>query len=407
MLIPPPVSVVGYSVRTPSEERENYLGVGMVVSAAYDDNVLAGSTTRPVRDSNYSFWPTISFDRASPRLSSTLVYASGYTFYHHTSALNETDQNGSAAVSYRLSTNVTAAATDSFQKSSNVFGQPFSSSDGMVPGMPQPEGPAVIAPFVKRTTNIANVQLTYQYRINDMVGIAGNSSLLDYPDSSQTPGLYNSNTYGGSGFYSHRFSGGRYAGILYQYQRTGISPDNSQLVTRTDAIFGFYTFYLKPTLSLSFSGGPQYFDTTFPPLDVHSWRPAGAASLDWQAKHATIVATYSRMVSAGSGLLGVFDSDNANLSVRWRLARDLRVGAAGNYSATRNIVPSISIFNPGGHSISASPSIAYTISDQLELEAGYDRLHQKYDGVAILTNNPDSNREYVSLSYQFKRTLGR
>lgn len=407
MVTPPPVSVAGYAVQAPSEERENYLGAGMIVSTAYDDNVLAGSTVRPVHDFSYSFWPTVSLGRTTTRLKSALVYSSGYTFYHHTSALNETDQNASAAVSYRLSPNVTATALDLFQKSSNVFGQPFSYSDGVVPGMPQSEVPSAIAPFAKRTTNTANVQLTYQYRMNDMVGVAGNSVVLDYPDPSQAPGLYNSNSYGGSGFYSHRLSSGQYVGALYQYQQTVMSPTGSQNVTQTNTIFGFYTFYLRPNLSLSFSGGPQHFDTTLPPLEAHSWKPAGTASLDWQATRTTVVATYSRTVTAGGGLLGVFDSDSANLSVRWQLARSLRMGVTGNYALTRNAVPSIPLFNPGGHSISASPFVTYRISNYLDVEAGYDRLHQRYNGIAILADNPDSNREYVSLSYQFKRQLGR
>lgn len=407
MLIPPPVSVLGYAVLAPSEERTNYLSAGVIVSGAYDDNVLVGSTPRPVSDSSYSFWPTIRFDRSTSRLSSILAYNSGYTFYHHTSALNETDQNASGVVSYRVSPNVTATALDFFQKSSNVFGQPFSYSVSVVPGMPQSGFEAIIAPFVKRTTNTANVEVTYQYRMNDMVGVAGDSQVLNYPDPSQAPGLYNSNSYGGSGFYSHRFSRGQYAGALYQYERTDMSPLNLQNVTQASTLFGFYTFYLKPNLSLSFAGGPQYFDTALTSLDAHSWRPAGAASLEWQQAHTTVVATYSRTVTAGGGLLGVFDSDSANLSVRWQLTRDVRVGVTGTYAQNRNAAPSIMIFNPGGHGISGSPSIAYRISNQLEVEGGYDRLHQSYNGISILANNPDSNREYISLSYQFKRPLGR
>lgn len=408
MLTPPPVSATGYTDWVPSERRENFLSAGMVVSGAYDDNVLVGSSTVPVSDSSYSFWPTVSFDQATPRLRQTYIYNSGYTFYHPTSALNETDQNASANIGYRLTPNVTVTALDLFQKSSNVFGQPFSYSDGVLPGAPQSQVTAIIAPFAKRTTNNANAQLTYQFRINDMVGVSGNSVILDYPDPSQAPGLYNSNNFGSTAFYTHRLADGQYIGAIYQYARTDISPGNSQSVTDTDAFLGFITFYLRPNLSLSLSGGPQYFGTTLPPLaPTHSWKPAGSASLAWEAMHATVIASYSRAVTAGGGLLGVFNSNSANLSTRWQISRNWVIGLAGNYYDTTNAVPSYPIFNPGGSSISASPSVTYTISSHLQVEAGYNRLHQRYNTVAILANNPDSNREYVSLSYQFKRPFGR
>jgi hypothetical protein len=38
---------------------------------------------------------------------------------------------------------------------------------------------------------------------------------------------------------------------------------------------------------------------------------------------------------------------------------------------------------------------------------GYTRLHQAYSNVAVLSTAPDTNREYVSISYQFSRPLGR
>jgi len=408
MLIPPPVSASGYADWVPSERQENFLSAGMVVSGAYDDNILVGSSTVPVSDTSYSFWPTVSFDQATQRLRQTYIYNSGYTFYHHTSALNETDQNASANIGYRLSPNVTITGLDLFQKSSNVFGQPFSYSDGVLPGAPQSQITSILAPFAKRTTNNADVQLTYQFKINDMVGVSGNSVVLDYPDPSQAPGLYNSNNFGGSAFYTHRLANGRYVGAIYQYARTNISPGDLQSVTDTDRFFGFITFYLRRNLSLSFSGGPEYFATTLPPFaPAHSWKPAGSASLAWEARHATVIATYSRDVTAGGGLLGVFNSNSANLSVRWQLAHNWVAGVAGNYFDTTNAVPSYSLFNPGGSSISASPSVSYTISSHLQVEVGYNRLHQRYNTVAILANNPDSNREYVSLSYQFKRPFGR
>jgi hypothetical protein len=42
----------------------------------------------------------------------------------------------------------------------------------------------------------------------------------------------------------------------------------------------------------------------------------------------------------------------------------------------------------------------------LNLQLGYTRLHQDYASVAVLAT-PNTNREFVSISYQFAKALGR
>jgi hypothetical protein len=38
---------------------------------------------------------------------------------------------------------------------------------------------------------------------------------------------------------------------------------------------------------------------------------------------------------------------------------------------------------------------------------GYAHIHQNFGGVAVISDAPDSDREYISISYQFARPLGR
>jgi hypothetical protein len=47
------------------------------------------------------------------------------------------------------------------------------------------------------------------------------------------------------------------------------------------------------------------------------------------------------------------------------------------------------------------------MGEHFNAEIGYARLHQSYSGVAVISSNPDSDREYVSITYQFTRPLGR
>ena len=68
MATPAPVSGEAYSMGFTSETRSNYLRGGLVFGSAYDDNVAAGTTGKPVSDVSYSVWPTISLDQTRSRL---------------------------------------------------------------------------------------------------------------------------------------------------------------------------------------------------------------------------------------------------------------------------------------------------------------------------------------------------
>ena len=408
MLTPPPVNGEAYATAPVAETRSNYLNAGLTFSTAYSDNVLGGITPHPVSDVSYSIWPTLALDETTPRLHSVLTYSPGFTFYQRTSARNEADQNVGIDVRYRLSPHVTASVRDSFQKSSNVFNQTDLLSAGAVYGEPQAPTAAVIAPLADRLSNMANAELTYQFSATGMIGASGTFTNLHYPNPTEVPGLYDSSSQGGSAFYSHRLSKKHYLGALYQYSHIVAYPVGAQSETQTHTIFGFYTIYLKPNLSLSFSGGPQYSDTAQTPQpSLRTWSPAATASLGWQGRHTTFAASYSRIVTGGGGLIGAFHANSANASARWQMARTWNVGSAGSYSIYKTLTPFWFLASPGGHTVSGSVSLQHQINEHFNAELGYTRLHQSYNGISVISANPDTNREYISISYQFTRPLGR
>ena len=408
MLVPPPVNGEAYPTAVDSEARSNYLRAGLTFNTAYADNVVGGASANPVSDLSYSIWPTIALDQTTSRLHSMLTYSPGFTFYQRTSARNEADQNVALDFQYRLSPHVTASLGDSFQKSSSVFNQPDPLSAGAVPGSGQSSPVAVIAPVADRLNNTANAELTYQFSRNGMIGAAGTFTNLHYPNSAQVPGLLDSSSRGGSAFYSHRLSRKHYIGATYQYSRILAYPVNAQSETQTHTVFLFYTIYLKPTLSLSLSGGPQHFDVAqFPLPAFRSWSPVATASMGWQGRHTNFAAGYSRIVTGGGGLLGAFHSNSANASARWQLARTWTVGSAASYAIYKNVTPFFFLSSPGGHTVSGTVSVQHPISEHLNAELGYTRLHQSYGGIAVISNAPDTNREFISVSYQFARPLGR
>jgi tetratricopeptide (TPR) repeat protein len=198
MPIPPMVSGQAFPTSTLSETRSNYLDAGLSFQPTYYDNLLSGYGAQPISDMGYSIRPMVELDRLTPRLHQTWTYQPGFTFYQRTSARNEADQSAALDMQYRLSQHITVSGSDTFQKSSNVFNQPYSLSGEPISGAP-PSSPAnVIAPFANQLSNTANAEVAYQFSMNGMIGGGGTTAMFDYPGQAESSGLYNSTSRGGS-----------------------------------------------------------------------------------------------------------------------------------------------------------------------------------------------------------------
>jgi len=410
MSTPPPVSGLAYPVLVGDQERSNYLRGGLAFTSAYTDNALGGVMDHPISDISYSVAPYVALDETTTRLHCLLTYAPGFTFYQRTSARNEADQNASIEVEYRLSPHVTFSAVDGFQKSSNVFNQPDLAGAGAVSGGIDSANFSVIAPIADRLSNTGTVGIADQLSFNSMVGASGTFSNLHYPDPSQVPGLYDAGSQSGLAFYSLRFARGQYVGATYQYQRLLSYPTSGNNETQTHAMLFFYTIQPDPRFSLSFFGGPQYSDTVSAPefhvVPSHSWQPAGGASFNWQSRLSNFALGYTHIVAGGSGLVGAVQMDSATASFRQQIARRFSAGVAGGYTQN-NVIGGFIAAIASGHSISAGAYLQRQFGEHLNAQAGYTRLHQSYSNITVFATTPDTNREYVSLAYQFSRPLGR
>jgi hypothetical protein len=415
MLTPPPVSGQTYPVMLASQERANFLRGGLSFTSAYTDNVVGSTAGHPVSDITYYIAPLISLDETTPRLHYLLTYAPGFTFYQRNGSLNEAAHNASIEFEYRLSPHVTLSAHDGFQKSSNIFDQPLDfSAGGTVSGGTQSANFSVIAPVASRLSNFGNVGLSYQFQLNDMVGASGTFSTLHYLDPSQVPGLYDSSSQAGLAFYSHRFARGQYLGVTYEYQRLLAYPNTGVSKTQTQAVLFFYTYSPTRRFSMSMFGGPQYSETVEPPTsglqspnpELRSWTPAAGASLNWQARLTSFALSYSHVITGGGGLVGAAQQDSATLTARQQITRTLNASVAGGYSQN-DVIGSALLGVTDGHTVFGTASLQQSLGQHLSVQLGYTRLHQNYSDIAVISAMPNTNREFVSISYQFSRPLGR
>lgn len=411
MSVPPPVSAESYPTATGSEGRSNYLRTGLTFSSSYSDNILGGVTPNPKGDASYSIWPYIELDETTSRLHSLLTFNPGFTFYQHTSERNEADENLGLNMSYRLSPHTTLILVDTFNKSSNLLNQPNSFQDAAF-GSAQVSPVNVLPPVADELTNTGMAQISYQFGPNAMVGFGGTFTNLHYPNPAEVPGLYDSSSRGGSAFYSRRLSGKHYIGVTYQYQDLLAYPIGFTAETKTNGVMGFYTIYLKSTFSLSFFGGPQYSDTresVFP--SQRAWSPAAGSSVAWQGQKTNFSVSYSRMIAPGGGLVGAVHQDAATTLLRRQLSQNLTIGMQAQYGNNRLLSPVlVQAFGGGftsGHSISGTLSAERQLGEHFSLGLGYSRLHQSYNNIQAVSSAPDTDRGWISISYQFARPLGR
>jgi hypothetical protein len=414
MVTPPPVSGQSYPTSSVSQERSNYLRGGLLFTTAYSDNAVGLVNGHPESDVSYSVAPTLAIDETTSRTHLVVSYAPGFTFYQHITSRNEADQNAAIDFQYRLSPHVTFAAHDGFQKSSSVFTQPDLGSAGAVSGGTEGGNFSVIAPVADHLSNAGNVGLTYQFALNEMVGASGTFTNLHYPNQSEVPGLFDSESQGGSAFYAVRISKVNYLGVAYQYQRLLSYPAAGTNEAQTHALFLFYTVYPTPRFSISVFGGPQYAElgsqfsitgSTASPAS-NSWNPEAGGSLSWQGHVNNVAVSYTHMIASGGGLIGPVRQDAGSVSIGQELSKTLNASVGGTY-AQNDVLGATSLSSLNGHTVSGTASLQQRFGQHLNVQLGYTRLHQDYSAVAILAGAPDTNREFVALSYQFSRALGR
>ncbi|MGC2329518.1 MAG: hypothetical protein WA604_22600 [Candidatus Sulfotelmatobacter sp.] len=413
MVTPPPVSGQSYPTASVSQERSNYLRGGVLFTSAYSDNAVGPVNGHAESDVSYSVAPTLAIDETTSRTHFVMTYAPGFTFYQRFSSRNETDQNAAIDFTYRLSPHVTFAAHDGFQKSSSVFNQPDLGSAG-VSGGTEGGNFSVIAPIADHLSNSGNVGLTYQFALNAMIGASGTFTNLHYPNQAEVPGLFDSESQGGSAFYALRISKVNYLGAAYQYQRLQSFPTLGTNETQTHAMLLFYTLRPSKRFSISIFGGPQYadlgpqFSTTAstPSPGSTSWNPEAGGSLNWQGRVSNLAVSYAHMISSGGGLIGAVRQDSASISIGQQLSKTLNAAVSGGY-AQNDVLGAPFLGSNNGHTVSGTASLQQQVGQHLNVQLGYTRLHQVYSGVAVLATTPDTNREFVSLSYQFSRPLGR
>lgn len=410
MKLPPPVSSLGFPTVVGETQLANYIEGNIGVRGGYVNNLYPGSGVQTLDDGTFSVEPSLSMNRSGDRFQTNLRYAPTFDFYSPDSVLNTINHTGEVGFQYRTSPYTTILAGDSATRTSNTWSQPFAS--GSVSGGLPPTSPGFIAPFAPQISNSAYAQLTWQFAQDGMIGVSGNSTLLDYYTPSQAQGLFNSNSWTGSAFYTQRFGAGQYIGGSYQYSLIQATPagPTGPAHTNLDAnsFLGFYTLFMGPTVSISVGAGSQRYHLEQSSVSpIHAWAPIALASVGWQLPRTTLALNYTHLVTEGQGLIGAYVSNAVTFSTQLQLSPTWITTVRGDYSQLNPVSNSVLNSTPGGHTISFSGELARHLGAHITLSGQYQYLHQNYLGIPSISSNPNSSRGTASILYHFSRPLGR
>ncbi len=401
-------------------ERSNYLRGGITLGSTYDDN--AGNAVSPkIGDFSYSILPNIQIDQTRSRLHWVLGYLGGFTANQRLTSRNQGSHNLNGSLAYRLSPHMDLRVSDSFLDTTGLLQQFENGLGTPVTGPVNQPNQTLITPLAKNLNNTGNVDWSYQFSRDDMIGAGGtfyDAHFRDLPEGSTT--LLDTSTRSGDAYWNHRFTARNWTGITYKFQRLDVGSGTN--LTKTHSLLLSHTIYLREHLTISFFAGPEYSEIetvtvtshVTPPVisfdtvsnSEHQLSASGGGSFGWQGQLTSARVEVSRRVSDGGGVLGAVVLNSFEGGVRRQLAKT----TAAHFSAMYGHNRELGSFTTGTplNSANGTVGLEQQLAQNFMLRLDYGRDYQT--GSTTLTTTTGSvnhNRGTISISYNFTRPMGR
>jgi len=409
-IAPPPIlngqgpSLVFQSEKAP----RNSVSGGISFTDVFTDNMYMSSTNTESTFS-YALQPYIRVAQSTPRLNWDASFEAGFFFYQHFGNENQWSKNVVVDLSYRLTERLSVRLSDTFSDTSGLFStsNPVTTASGI--GVVEQSNNSLLLPPVQRTVgNTSLAELSYQFGPGSVAGVRGTFALFDYPGSSVNSSfgpLYSSRTYSGEAFYNQRLSPRQWLGVSARAQRIDTQPSVGH--TDTATLLLYYGLGLRPSTTLSFFAGPEYYDSSPVSGPVtgngltygHQWTPALGATFNWQGENTSVVAEYSRQVSDGGGLFSAVMLQQENGALRCQLTERQAVTVGFTHSENE---PLGTGQNYSG--LSASVNLEHLLTRNLVLRLGYARQRQE---LPSNQSTASANLAWVSIAYNFMHAFGR
>jgi len=193
---------------------------------------------------------------------------------------------------------------------------------------------------IPRLANTAILDAVQALNPRSAITVAGGFSNAHFYDSAdcRIPGnvcLLNSDQVTIQGGYSHLFSRHDQIGVVYGFQLLQF-PQNTGGQIYNHIVNLRWSHTLTGRMSIVAGAGPQYTDLQ-QGGDVKHWSASGRVQLRYKFAHSSLVATYEKFISSGSGFFTGADTQAARLGYKRSLGRTWDVYCDLGYSHNKKL----------------------------------------------------------------------
>ncbi len=382
-----------------------------------DYNAVSGVSSPSYWETQGQFTGGIHITQIRPTLLWDIGYNGGVTLsalsssgYSNYLSLN---QNAHGDVIWQFSNRWRLQAKDYYVYTSDPF-SPYLTIDGL-PTFNDPN-PVLYIPQAIIEQNLGSVNLTYQMSQHDGLTFTGGESFQRYYNS---PLEGNDNySYSGSTNYQHNFSARLSAGGGYSF--TALDFGHGLSRSGVQAITGFATYQLTPTMSISGWVGPEYTSSKaivptfcfpgFGCFGYHAqyqaeWNVTEGATFNWTGMRNALRGGFTHQVSNGGGYLGAVRFYQVTAGYRRTLTQHWNFVAGASYNNSLSIL----FTNANRYLRSVQLRVAFSrdISNSWNATIYYALIHESQNYFSSQPYTLGANGAGVTLRYTWGHSLGR
>ena len=366
-----------------SGERSNWVSAGISMMSTYDDNALSSSSQK-VGNFGYMISPDISLQENRTRTALSFAYSPGFTMNQRLSPRYNAAHNLNLNFQYRLTEHLTARLHDGLLYGTTSFDR-ASGPDSLVGNnvLHQPNQ-AIVTPLTNQLTNYTGLDLIDQVGESTMVGASGTFSTLHFLGSPSTPDVTLANSQGWSGdvFYSTRIFARHSIGFTFSHQNLATYGDIGERAD-SNSLLLFYTFYVKPRLSISFFGGPNHSVNRMSDGKQSQWLLDAGATVGWQGLRTSLQLGAIHHVSDGGGLTGANRTYSVTFGVQRQVTRNLSTNFDLSYSHNS---PLGQLGGNSFYAVNGTAGIERTIAQKVSVALMYGRNQQNFNSPVFASN---------------------
>ena len=384
-----------------SESKANVLSGGFSLIGTYDDNALS-SARGGVGNAGMLLSPTISFEQSRPRTFLIFNYLPGFTLNDRLSPRYDVYHDFNSSLQFRLTEHATVRIQDSFLYGANSFNR-FAQEGSSVSdqNILHQSNSSTVTPLTSRLSNLGGADFMYRVAESTTIGVSANFNNLHFLKSSVATRLLDTQAQSADAVYQKAISEHHAIGLTYTYQYlTTVGAASEKTTTQSILLFNSFSFF--PNMTLAMFVGPDRVSSGILGTYRAQWHADGGLTFGWQGQTSSARIGFIHHVTDGGGLTGAVSTYSLVSGARQKLGANWIANVEFVYGHNS---PLETALGPSFSSLIGNVGLQREFRHQFVVAVDYGREHQSFSSQSTFGGS-DHNREWVSISYRFQRSLG-